>query len=75
GFDIPEATYLAWLDFSDTPIADDPAGHLLDKARLGIDPGINFGRQSTSFARLNFATTQQFLDDAIDRIVSLAGAA
>jgi cystathionine beta-lyase len=73
GFDVPEATYLAWLDFSNTSIGDDPAGHLLKKARLGIDPGITFGRQSTSFGRLNFATTQQFLDDAIDRIVSLTG--
>jgi cystathionine beta-lyase len=73
GFDAPEATYLAWLDFSDTALAGDPAGHLLDTARLGIDPGINFGPQSTSFARLNFATTREFLDDAIDRIISVAG--
>lgn len=71
GFDLPEATYLAWLDFSNTPIADDPAGHLLEKARMGLDPGVNFGSQSTSFARLNFATTEEFLDDAIDRIISL----
>ena len=71
GFDLPEATYLAWLDFSNTPIADDPAGHLLDKARLGVNPGIDFGSQSASFARLNFATTEEFLDDAIDRIVSV----
>jgi cystathionine beta-lyase len=70
GFDAPEATYLAWLDFSNTPIADDPAGHLLETARLGIDPGLNFGSQSTAFGRLNFATTEQILDDAIDRIVS-----
>ncbi|NNE94577.1 MAG: aminotransferase class I/II-fold pyridoxal phosphate-dependent enzyme [Acidimicrobiales bacterium] len=73
GFDAPEATYLAWLDFSRTPIADDPAGHLLERARLGIDPGISFGTQSQSFGRLNFATTEQFVDDAIDRIVSLVG--
>ena len=73
GFEAPEATYLAWLDFSQTSIADDPAGHLLAEARLGVDPGIVFGDQSQSFGRLNFATTEQFVDDAIDRIVSLVG--
>ena len=59
------------MDFSNTPIADDPALHLLERARVGLDPGINFGSQSSSYARLNFATTQELLDDAIDRIVSL----
>ncbi len=72
-WDLPEATYLAWLDFSDTSIADDPAGHALERGRLGMDPGLVFGAQYGTFARMNLATTQEFLDDAIDRLLRTLG--
>jgi bifunctional pyridoxal-dependent enzyme with beta-cystathionase and maltose regulon repressor activities len=33
-FQRPEATYLAWLDFSHSAIADDPSKHILKRAGL-----------------------------------------
>ena len=36
GFDPPQATYLAWLDFRDTALGDDPAALLLSKGRRGV---------------------------------------
>ena len=65
---VPEATYLAWLDFRDTPLAEDPAGILLERARLALNDGASFGTAGRGFARLNFATSRAIVDDALARI-------
>ncbi len=70
GFVPPEATYLAWLDFGDTPLAEDPATRLRETARVALSAGPDFGEAGKGFARLNFATSRQLLDEIIDRIVS-----
>ena len=64
----PEATYLAWLDFRDTPLAADPAGLLRDRVRVALNDGASFGPAGAGFARLNFATSRGIVDDALDRI-------
>lgn len=64
----PEATYLAWLDFRDTPLADDPAALLVERARLGLNDGLGYGEAGRGFARLNFATSRAIVDDALSRI-------
>lgn len=69
GLRVPEATYLAWLDFSATGIAEDPAGYLLEHARVALSCGGDFGASGSAFARMNFATTRTLLDESIDRIV------
>ena len=67
---LPEATYLGWMDFSRTALADDPGHHLLEKGKVALAPGIKYGSQAGAFARINFATSEHVLDDAIDRIVT-----
>lgn len=71
GITTPEATYLAWLDFRQTRITEDPAAHLLKDARVALSPGPDFGAAGTGFARLNFATHREILDEVIDRIIKL----
>lgn len=71
----PEATYLAWLDFRATPLADDPAGALLERARLGLNDGPSFGEAGRGFVRLNFATSRQVVDEALDRIARVVTSA
>ena len=66
----PEATYLAWLDFSETAIADDPSSHILKIGGVALDQGSKFGEQAHSNARLNFATSPEILDMILDRIAS-----
>ncbi|KAF0206960.1 MAG: aminotransferase class I/II-fold pyridoxal phosphate-dependent enzyme [Actinomycetota bacterium] len=66
----PEATYLAWLDFRATHIAPDPAKRLLKHGRVGLSPGPDFGTAGKGFARLNFATHRELLDEIIDRIIT-----
>ncbi len=67
-FHRPEATYLAWLDFSNTKIADDPFNHILTNAGVALDQGSKFGEQATSCARLNFATSDKILNMILDRV-------
>lgn len=69
GVAVPEATYLAWLDFRALGWGDDPAAVLLERARVGLSDGAQFGSAGAGFARLNFATTAELLDEMIDRIV------
>ena len=68
GFDLPEATYLGWLDFRQTSLGDDPAEALLEHVGVALTNGPKFGRDSAGFARINFATSEEILDQVIDRI-------
>ncbi|MDH3680339.1 MAG: aminotransferase class I/II-fold pyridoxal phosphate-dependent enzyme [Acidimicrobiia bacterium] len=74
GFDSPEATYLAWLDFRELGLGDDPSARLLDLARVALGSGPDFGPRGNGFGRLNFATSEDLLDDMLDRLVSAINA-
>lgn len=67
---VPEATYLMWLDFSDTVLAgvDKPAAWLLEHARVALNEGTAFGTYGQGHARLNFATSREILTEALSRI-------
>lgn len=69
-FTVPEATYVAWLDFSAMGLGEEPAAMLLDEARVALSRGLDFGPHGGGFARLNFATTPAVLDEIIDRLVA-----
>jgi cystathionine beta-lyase len=75
GFQLPDATYLAWLDFRALGLGDDPAKPLLESARVALSSGLDFGKRGAGFARLNFATTREILDAILDRIVEECGRA
>ncbi|MEN9713823.1 MAG: hypothetical protein RLZZ164_487 [Actinomycetota bacterium] len=68
---LPAATYLAWLDLSAYDLGENPAATLLEKAKVGVEPGSNFGKQYGQFVRFNFATSQANIAEAIDRIASV----
>ncbi len=68
GIAMPQATYVAWLDFRRTGVAVDPAAQLLKRGRVGLSSGPDFGVAGEGFARLNFATHPDLLDQIIDRI-------
>jgi cystathionine beta-lyase len=69
---VPEATYLAWLDFGDLVragrLAPDPCHFLLDKAKVALNPGAEFGPGGEHFVRLNFGCPRATLIDALQRI-------
>lgn len=70
---IPEAGYLMWLDLREAMPADnDPSATLVAKEKLFLSPGHWYGEAGRGFARLNIATSETILDDALDRLVRAA---
>jgi cystathionine beta-lyase len=86
----PEATYLAWLDCSalglddpggdaaalgDVTVTTGPAAAFLDRGRVALSSGPAFGTGGTGRVRLNFATSQAVLTEAVRRMGAVVGAA
>ncbi len=69
---MPEATYLAWLDFTALSWGDDPAAHILEHAKLALSNGPPFGEQGRGFARLNLACAPDTLTEAVTRMAAVA---
>lgn len=70
-----EATFLAWLDVSGVDRLRDaegnvsaPARRLRTLARVGLNEGTDFGPTGAGHVRLNFGTSRELLDTALDRI-------
>ncbi len=70
GYRQPEATYLAWLDCRALPFGDDPAQAFIERARVALSRGLEFGEAGRGFARLNFATSSAIVAEAIARMAS-----
>ena len=70
---LAQATFLAWLDFRETPLAEDPAATVLERGRLSLLPGTDFGSVGKGFARLNIGTSQALVEEAVKRIGSALG--
>lgn len=69
----PEGTFLLWLDFSklanklelsDSDIDD----IIVNKAKVWLDRGTMFGSEGEFYQRINVATPQPLLKEALDRI-------
>ena len=65
-----EATYLAWLDCREAKIPGSPSDFFLNKARVGLSNGPDFGKGGEGFVRLNFACPRKRLAEALDRITT-----
>jgi cysteine-S-conjugate beta-lyase len=66
----PEATYLAWLDCRTLALPASPQAFLLERARIALSDGAEFGPPGLGFVRLNFATAPAILDEILDRLGS-----
>lgn len=67
----PDASYLAWIDFREHGLGDDPASILVDRAKVALSSGPVFGTAGTGFARLNFATSPDILREIVSRVASV----
>ncbi|SHF76078.1 cystathione beta-lyase [Modicisalibacter ilicicola DSM 19980] len=65
----PESTYLAWLDMRQTGLGESSQGALLERARVALSDGVDFGWPG--FVRLNFGTPTAQLEDALQRLDGL----
>lgn len=62
------STYLAWLNCQGLGLGDDPAAAFLERGRVAVNPGKDFGAQGEGFVRLNLATTPEVLTEAVSRM-------
>jgi cystathionine beta-lyase len=64
----PRAGYLAWLDLTQLELGVDPAPQILERGRLALSSGPQFGRGGEGHVRLNFGTSPELVAEAIERI-------
>jgi cysteine-S-conjugate beta-lyase len=65
---IPEGTYLAWLDCRELPSVEDPCRFFLEKAKVALNDGREFGSAGKGFLRLNFGCPEAMLAEALLRM-------
>lgn len=70
---LPECTYLCWIDARDTGMTDDKLfDFTVRKAKVACSMGVQFGKGGEGFLRLNAACPRSTLEDALGRIKSAA---
>ncbi|MFV0434129.1 MAG: MalY/PatB family protein [Leucobacter sp.] len=67
----PRAGYLAWLDFREAGLGDDPHRRILSEARVALNNGHHFGAGGEGHVRLNLACAPDTIREAVDRIASI----
>jgi len=64
----PEGTYLAWIDCREAGLEQEPGKFFLEKARVGLNEGAQFGPGGEGYVRLNFGCPRATLVEALDRM-------
>ena len=65
---VPDATYLGWLDFTQTGMIGSPYEFFLKNAKVAFSDGKLFGASGEGHIRLNFGTSRKLLEQGLDRI-------
>ncbi|MCT4631676.1 MAG: pyridoxal phosphate-dependent aminotransferase [Firmicutes bacterium] len=66
---MPEGTYLVWLDCNDLGLSDDALNDFfVNKARVALDGGSWFGEEGKGYMRINVACPRATLKEGLDRI-------
>ena len=68
-YEIPQCSYLAWVDVSSLGLGEDPAAVFLEKGRVAFNAGKIYGPNSAQFIRINLATSESVLAEAVNRMV------
>ena len=72
-FDLPEGTYLAWLDLRALGLGDHPAEVLRERTGVALVDGPLCGTPGRGHARLNFATPRPILEQLVARLGEAVG--
>jgi cysteine-S-conjugate beta-lyase len=70
GYAAPQASFLAWLDCRALGLGDNPAAVFLDKGKVALGRGPDFGAEGHGFARLNMGTSPELIGEAVRRMAS-----
>jgi cystathionine beta-lyase len=64
----PDATYLIWMDFSAFGLTDEALNQALIDAGVGLNRGVQFGKQGRGFMRINIGCPRSVLQEALEKI-------
>lgn len=73
GYVPPEASYLAWVDCSRLGLGPEPAEVFLDRGRVALGRGLNFGPPGDGFVRVTIGTSSALLAEIVDRMAAAVG--
>ena len=65
---VPDATYLGWLDFTQTRIDGSPFEFFLKNAKVTVSDRMIFGEGGEGRVHLNFGTSREILDEGLSRM-------
>lgn len=65
---VPDATYLGWLDFTETGMIGSPYEFFLKNAKVAVSEGKIFGESGEGHVRLNFGTSHKLLERGLERM-------
>ncbi|MFV0452093.1 MAG: MalY/PatB family protein [Propioniciclava sp.] len=63
------STYLGWLDCSGLGLPD-PRQAFLERGRVALNPGRDFGAEYQQFVRINLATSPELVTEAVHRMAA-----
>lgn len=69
---VPEATYLSWLDCRSLGLQPTPYEFFLEKARVALTNGADFGEGGQGFVRLNLGCPRKTLEEALTRMMAIS---
>jgi cystathionine beta-lyase len=64
----PEGTYLAWIDCRALGLEAEPADWFLERGRVALGPGLNFGAPGAGHVRVTMATSPELLTEIVARM-------
>ncbi len=70
GYTPPEASYLAWVDCARLGLGPEPAQVFLDRGRVALGRGLDFGSPGDGFVRVTIGTSSALLADIVDRMAA-----
>ena len=69
-YTVPNGTYLAWIDLGAYG-QEEVTQLLLDKGRVALSDGADFGGVGKDFVRFNLATGKEIIKEAVIRMASV----
>jgi cysteine-S-conjugate beta-lyase len=70
GYVPPEASYLAWVDCARLGLGPEPAKVFLDRGRVALGRGLDFGGPGDGFVRVTIGTSSALLAGIVDRMAA-----
>ncbi|MEO0312829.1 MAG: hypothetical protein RL140_59 [Actinomycetota bacterium] len=69
-YEIPESTYLAWIEVEQWGLGEKTVETLIEHAKVALVPGNEHGPEYTNFVRFNFGTSPELITEGLTRIAA-----